>query len=161
MSEHKCKECGKEFSSKDALDMHNNSKHYKAPKVKVNKKKIKGWGIFILIIALVLLASYFAVERQNAPGKYDAFAQCLTESGVKEYGAFWCPNCQTQKKLFGRSFQYINYVECSNSDHSQNEFCSNANIEAYPTWEFGDGERVVGLTSLERISVISGCELPK
>ena len=160
MTEFKCNECDKEFTSKEAFDMHNNSKHYKAPKVKINKKKIKGWGIFFVLVLFVIAGGYGLMLYKDRPGEYDAFAQCITEAGAKEYGAYWCSNCATQKRLFGKRFQYVDYIECSLPNQGgQNEFCNDAGIEAYPTWEFADGERIEGVTELERLAVLTGCEL--
>jgi len=75
------------------------------------------------------------------------------------YGAYWCPHCANQKDLFGNSFQYVDYIECSLPSRAQTEFCNNAGIENYPTWEFQDGERTEGVMSLESLAARSGCEL--
>ena len=160
MSEYKCIECDKEFNSKEAFEMHNNSKHYKSPKITAKgKKKIKNWGIFLVIIAVVVLIGYWMTLQSNAPGKYDEFAQCLNDSRVTMFGAFWCPHCQQQKEAFGNSFKLINYVECSNSDRSQNTLCDSENIDGYPTWEFADGTRRGGFIPLETLADLSGCSL--
>ena len=34
------------------------------------------------------------------------------------YGAYWCPHCQAQKKVFGESFQYVPYVECTQQNRA-------------------------------------------
>ena len=108
----------------------------------------------LLIITLLILAGC------SASGQYDDFAKCLTESDVKMYGAFWCSHCQNQKKLFGSSWQYVNYVECSlPGGQGQTEFCSNQGIEGYPTWEFKDGSRLGGEVSFNVLSEKSGCAL--
>ena len=62
-----------------------------------------------LIAAAFGLAYYLGNRRQH---KHDAFARCLTERGVKMYGAWWCPHCVEQKEMFGASFEYAPYVEC-------------------------------------------------
>ena len=159
MSEFKCLECDKEFSSKEALEMHNNSKHYKAPKVQFNNKKIKNWTIFIILIILIAGGIYYFSNQEIEPGKYDEFAQCLTEKDAKMYGAFWCPHCIEQKKLFGTSWQYINYIECSNADKSMKQICTAANIDGYPTWEFLDSSRLEGFISLEKLSEKTNCTI--
>jgi hypothetical protein len=88
------------------------------------------------------------------------FAKCLTEKGVKFYGASWCGYCANQKTLFGEAFQYVNYIECW--DTAKNELvaaCQDAGIEAFPTWDFAGGERQLGELTLENLSELSGCEL--
>jgi len=69
--------------------------------------------------------------------KYDTFAKCLTEKGVKMYGAFWCGHCQNQKKAFGDSFKYVTYIECAEpNSQKQLEICAKEGITGYPTWVF-------------------------
>ncbi|MEM3122374.1 MAG: hypothetical protein QXH60_02955 [Candidatus Pacearchaeota archaeon] len=156
----KCLDCNKEFSSKEALEMHNNSKHYTSSRIITKeKKKIKNWTAFIVIAALIVAGGYALTLQENKPGKYDAFAQCLTDSGVKMFGAFWCSHCEQQKENFGSSWKKVNYIECSNPDRSQNSLCNQEGIDGYPTWEFADGSRRSGFISLETLSEISGCPL--
>jgi len=90
---------------------------------------------------------------------YDDFAQCLTDTGVKMYGASWCGHCSSQKNDFGESWQYIDYVECSSSTGQAPE-CAAAGIRGYPTWVFPGGEKLSGHRSFEELSAKSGCALP-
>jgi thiol-disulfide isomerase/thioredoxin len=114
--------------------------------------------IFIIILAAVIV---FAVYKSKQPGPYDDFAQCLTEEGVTYYGAFWCPNCQKQTAMFKKSKKFVNYVECSTPDRQgQKQACKDAVIEAYPTWEFADGERIEGVQSFDDLAEKTQCELP-
>ena len=116
-------------------------------------------------IALVIIpiAIYGASKPSNvAPGKFDSFAQCLTDKGAKFYGAFWCSHCQNQKKMFGDSFEKVNSIECSTADgKGQTAECADAKIEGYPTWEFADGTRQSGELSFEVLSQKTGCGLPQ
>ena len=115
-----------------------------------------GYFLIILIPLLLVLAGC------GGPGKYDAFAQCLTENGVKMFGAYWCPHCLNQKKEFGKSWQYVTYVECSlPGGQGQTEVCSKEGIKGYPTWEFANGERVSGEVPFPELSQKSGCPLPE
>jgi|SRR3989338_2611284 len=109
----------------------------------------------ILLIALILLAGCTSTQ-----GTYDNFTKCLSESGAKMYGAYWCPHCDEQKQVFGKSWEYMDYIECSLPDRQgQTEVCKQANIKAYPTWEFGGGKRQEGTLTPLQISQISGCSL--
>ena len=93
---------------------------------------------------------------------YDTFAQCLASKNLTLYSASWCPHCQAQKALFGDSFKYLSYVECSNSTSNfyQNKMCVDKNIIGYPTWIDKDGTKYEGEQSLEKLSQISNCALP-
>ncbi len=118
-----------------------------------------GLAIIVLIGIVYTYNSYSKKIEDSKPGQYDKFAQCITDTNARFYGAFWCPHCAQQKELFGNSMKYINYVECSNPDRSQNKVCTDANIEGYPTWEFGDGTRVSQVLPLDILALKTGCQL--
>jgi len=112
----------------------------------------------IAVLALIMIGSFGWASF--SPGPYDDFAQCLVDNNAMFYGAFWCENCETQKQLFGQSAKKLPYVECSPANgQGQLQICQNAGIEAYPTWEFADGTREVGVQSLEILAERSGCTL--
>ncbi len=113
-----------------------------------------------IILALFLIAlalAYYLIISSRSPGQYDDFAKCLTEKGFEMYGAYWCQHCKDQKLLFGKSFNYINYTECT----QKAEECNKASINKYPTWIFPDGNKYEGVLPLEQLSSLSGCELKK
>jgi hypothetical protein len=112
-----------------------------------------------LVVAAFGLAFYFGNRMQH---KHDAFARCLTDRGVKMYGAWWCPHCVEQKEKFGASFEYATYVECGikGQTYGRSQACKDANIEHYPTWQFPPtGERVERVFTLEALSDRTGCPL--
>ncbi len=115
-----------------------------------------------IFFAVILFAILFVSSCSSGPKiDYSGFAKCLTINDVKMYGTYWCGVCAEQKKLFGDSFKYVSYVECAvRGSSAQLETCRENNIESYPTWEFSDGSRAVGLLSLAELSSRSGCELP-
>ncbi len=116
-------------------------------------------SIFIVILVVGLVG--FFIYNSNRPGELDDFALCLKDKGLKFYGAFWCPHCQNQKKMFGRSERMLPYIECSTPDgKNQLQFCNDAGIKGYPTWEYPDGSRDEGEIPLDRLAEKSGCQLP-
>ncbi len=100
--------------------------------------------------------------NNSTPGQYDAFATCLGEKGAKFYGAYWCPHCANQKKLFGKSAKKLPYIECAIPGDSSGitPVCKDAKIEGYPTWVFADDSRATGEQSLESLAEKTGCTLP-
>ena len=124
-------------------------------------------NIFLLIVGILVLGTVATVFFNSAtlpagPGKYDAFAQCLKDKGALFYGAFWCPHCQTQKKMFGSSVKFLPYVECSTADGSaQLRECTEKKIEGYPTWVFKDGSRLTGEIPLKQLAEKTSCQLPE
>lgn len=108
--------------------------------------KLFGWGIVVLGVLIAGCSS--------EQGRYDSFAQCLTEKGAIMYGVDWCSHCQNQKRLFGDSFKYINYVNCE--QHKKD--CLRAGVEGYPTWKINKTS-YSGEQSLERLASLTGCKL--
>jgi len=119
--------------------------------------------ISIIILAVILyfitnmITTYTGHVIQNP--NLDNFSKCLTEKGVKMYGAYWCGHCQNQKKSFGDSWQYINYVECDpKGDNPNTELCLSRGIQGYPTWEINN-QLYTGEKTFEELAKLSGCVL--
>jgi len=125
--------------------------------------------IFISVVILLIVGTIATVlvrggagSASKEPGKYDTFATCLKDKGATFYGAFWCPHCQTQKKLFGASAKLLPYVECSTPDgNSQTQICIDKKITGYPTWEFADGTRLSGEIPFAQLAEKTSCVLPQ
>lgn len=122
----------------------------------------KGVLIFWLIVAALVVAGFGgSLYVKNKPSELNGFAQCLKDNGALFYGAFWCPHCQNQKKMFGNAAKYLPYVECSTADgKSQLQLCKDKGVEGYPTWEFADGSRLSGEVPLATLAEKTGCVLP-
>lgn len=103
--------------------------------------------ISILIVLIILTGC------STKPAKYNTFAQCISSNGAVMYGTDWCSHCQSQKKMFGKSFEYINFVDCD----KQRDQCLIAGVQGYPTWVI-DGELYPGEQKLERLASLTGCE---
>jgi hypothetical protein len=119
-------------------------------------------AIFAILVVVIGYGAYKYAKRDAAPDPRVAFGQCLTDKGAKFYGAFWCPHCSAQKKLLGKGFKKVTYVECGvpGDNRAQMPECKEAKIEGYPTWTFADGSRVSGEQRLEDLAEKTGCELP-
>ena len=118
------------------------------------------WGVLILLIAG---GFGWNIYQKFAPSKLDGFAQCLSDKGVKMYGAFWCPHCQATKKMFGSAASKLPYIECSTPDgQNQTQVCIDAKVTQYPTWTHtSDDTRLSGERTLKELSDFSGCTLPE
>lgn len=122
--------------------------------------------IFLIVIGVLVLGTIATVLLRGGgqvagPGKYDEFATCLKEKGATFYGAYWCPHCQAQKKMFGNSAKLLPYVECSTVDgNAQTQICIDKEVKSYPTWEFADGSRLNGQIPLEQLRDKTSCVLP-
>jgi hypothetical protein len=113
----------------------------------------------VLIVAAFAAVIYFGLRKRAS--RLDGFAKCLAGKQAHMYGAYWCPHCADQKEMFGSSFQYVPYVECGvPGSHDEAQFCKDAGIKHFPTWQFADAERVEGTLALQTLGTKTGCSLP-
>ena len=110
-------------------------------------KKLFFSFLFLLIISLVL-------NGCSNQGEYDALAQCMTEKGAAMYGTDWCSHCQDQKEIFGKSFQYVTYINCDKSRFA----CDEAGVTGYPTWVI-NGETYNGIQQLYKLAQLTECSI--
>ncbi len=118
-------------------------------------------AVIVAIAVIVVTALLFWPTNKGPAKNYDKFAQCLSEKGAVEYGAYWCGHCKEQKEMFGDSFKFINYVECdAGGKNARPELCEQAGITGYPTWII-NGKRLSGLQKFETLAAETNCTLPK
>ena len=117
-----------------------------------------------LVIAVLLIGGlhlHFSGAFDAAAGPEDpqlqALAIHLADSGVKFYGAYWCPRCQAQKDEFEASAKRLPYVECSSGGRGSalTKACAVEKIRSYPTWTIGD-RRLTGLQTPRALASASG-----
>ena len=70
------------------------------------------------------------------------------------YGTDWCHYCKEQKKLFGKSFKFADYINCDKNK----EVCLIEGVKGYPTWKI-NGESYPGVQNLETLANLTGCNL--
>ena len=113
-------------------------------------------------VALATVAAAFGAFSAAGPGSayQEALARHLRDSGARFYGAYWCPACNEQKRLFGGAAAHLPYVECDpRGPGAQTELCGPMNIRAFPTWTIR-GERREGVLPLETLAALSGFSGP-
>lgn len=119
-----------------------------------------GAAAFVLAV-VVLLWGYRASAPPSPETAYaEGLANHLTATGVKLYGAYWCPHCTDQKQMFGRAAAQLPYIECDpRSPVGKPAVCAAAGIRAFPTWEIA-GRKYEGVLSLEELARLSGYPPP-
>lgn len=115
----------------------------------------------LTLVSLSLLALAACSQTETPKASYTELAKCLTEKGVKFYGAYWCPHCQNQKKMFGDDIKYITYIECDpKGENPQPEECAKAGVERFPSWFFPGQGLITGEQKPEDLAKKANCELP-
>ena len=89
-----------------------------------------------------------------------AFAKAIAASGSKFYGAAWCRFCTQQKEQFQDGGKYLPFIEVTNPDRTLNSIGIEADISAFPTWEFPDGSRETGVLTFDALSTRTGVPIP-
>jgi hypothetical protein len=117
-------------------------------------------SLIYLAIVILLAAAYSSFWYWNAH-RYDAFAKCLASKNAKMYGLYWCPHCAEQKEKFGKSFQYVPYVECAVQGSKElAPECKAAGAKLFPSWQFANNSPKEGVLSLQELSDKTECSLP-
>ncbi len=121
--------------------------------------------ILFLILTLSVIFLMACSKQQYSTEQLVNLANCLADKNVKEYGAFWCPNCGKQERMFGKeAYDVIKsrgvYVECDpRGENEQSTLCIEEKIDKYPTWKFPDGSVVVGVMEFNLLAEKAGCSL--
>ncbi len=117
--------------------------------------------VFGVVGGMVFLSS-LDNESVHAKVNLEDFASCIADSGAKFYGASWCGHCSNQKKSFAENSKLLPYIECATPDgRGQRDECEEAEVRSYPTWDFANGNRILGEVSFEVLAEETGCKLPK
>ena len=121
------------------------------------KPAFKRWGLGIIILFTISFLIFNSV-----PQNHDALAKCLTSKGITMYSSYLCSHCAQQKELLGKSFQYIDMVECHpDGPNSQQKLCDEKKVTGTPTWimEYKGQEikRRAGFMTIEQLQEFSGC----
>ena len=129
---------------------------------KIGKNMIMG----ALIAAVIAGGAVYLIQNSEGDeeGKYDTFAQCLYDNGLRMYGSVTCASCAKQRAMFGASFEFVREVECDpRNDHAEVDRCIEKDIEHTPTWILEDEEGntieklPAGIVDLEKLGEVAGC----
>lgn len=125
----------------------------------INKCMARHFLVWGAVIALLLIGIVYIKVIRPASANHDELAKCLSANGAVFYGAYWCPHCQDQKKMFGSSAGLLPYVECAvRGSNDLAERCVKEEIKSFPTWKFASGEVVTGAQPLVKLAELSGCK---
>mmetsp|Transcript_32548 Transcript_32548/g.73520 ORF Transcript_32548/g.73520 Transcript_32548/m.73520 type:complete len:107 (-) Transcript_32548:26-346(-) len=91
-----------------------------------------------------------------------AVAQALEEQGATFYGAYWCGFCNQERQALGKeALARVRYVECDpRGAGGAPTQCTEAGVDAFPTWVLRDGRRQSGAAGLEGLEAFLGIKAP-
>ena len=114
------------------------------------------------LVTVATVGLSFAAFNAAVPASQyqEALARHLSDTGARFYGAYWCPACREQKRLFGNAATELPYVECDPAGAgARPDLCSQANVRTFPTWTVGASRRE-GVTPLDTLATLSGFTPP-
>lgn len=104
---------------------------------------ITGGVIVAVIIFAIVMKSFIG----NGASKQTA--ECIGENS-ELYVQLGCHACESQEKLFGENYQYLNIIDC----WFEQEKCGG--ITHTPTWII-NGEKYRGVRSIKELKELTGC----
>lgn len=126
----------------------------------------QAWGMWLLnsaAVTAVILGTlhvyYSDLLSPREDPRLAPLALHLTDTGARYYGAYWCPACQQQARLFRSAAEQLPYVECSPGGRRAPlaRECANAGISGFPTWII-NGRRYQDVLTPEELARYSGFE---
>jgi len=100
------------------------------------------------------------LSQGNKKPSSNNLIRCLSKKEIKVYGFSQDPDTRKQKEILGKAIKYFKYIECLEPESKQLTLkCQIKEIKNFPTWEFPDKKRKVGILSLKELAELSGCEL--
>lgn len=109
----------------------------------------KNWWTTIIILAVIILSIVIILNRGS---NVDAeTAKCISENSVV-YTQYGCHACEIQEAIFGKSYKYLNVIDCL----VETEKCIEEEIKVTPTWIIND-EQYRGTQSIENLKILTGC----
>ncbi len=106
--------------------------------------------ITILIILGIIIFSIIIIFSEPNTETPEDIVKCIGQNS-KLYVQLGCHACETQEKIFGENYKYLDVVDC----FYERDKCSE--IKYTPTWII-KGEEYVGLQSIEKLKELVGCE---
>ncbi len=104
--------------------------------------------VTILIILGVIIISLYVLTRNNE-GVDEELAKCIGQNS-QLYIQLGCHACETQEKMFGKSYKHLNTIDC----FYEQEKC--IGIQSTPTWVINQ-ERHTGVQNIDELKDLTGC----
>lgn len=107
--------------------------------------------LWIIAIVLAVIFGIIYISNNSSSSVSSEVAQCIGQRALV-YVRTGCHACETQEKMFGSSYKYINEVDCA----YESDKCNLNGITATPTWVI-NGQYNVGVQTIPRLQALTGC----
>jgi hypothetical protein len=111
-----------------------------------------------VLAGLIGSVPLYATSASASEPDLKSLAECISESGAKFYGAYWCPFCARQLKYFGEHAELLPYIECSEKG-STDMLPKCERFMGLPTWTFVNHIPREGVLTPEALATTTGCPL--
>ena len=112
-------------------------------------KKQTKFILLILGIIILILLLYPLINNKKPNTTTEEITKCIGEKSIL-YTQLGCSACETQKKLFGENYQYLNKIDCFY------ESAKCGGIEGTPTWKI-KGKNYIGVKEIKELQELTGC----
>ena len=112
--------------------------------MKLKKKNIATIAVIIIVIILAII-----LINSSSNGVSKETTLCIAGNSTL-YIQLGCHACETQEKMFGNNYQYLNTVDC----FYDRDKCSD--IQYTPTWIINE-EKYTGVQTIEELKELTGC----
>jgi hypothetical protein len=102
----------------------------------------------IVIILGIILLSFLILNKPSSDVSKET-AQCIGENSLL-YIQLGCHACETQEKMFGNNYQYLNIIDC----FFEQEKCME--IAATPTWVINN-KTYSGIQKINKLKELTNC----
>lgn len=109
----------------------------------------KNWGSVLIIILIIIFS--VIILNTSFSGISGEDAKCIGKNS-ELYVQLGCHACETQEKMFGENYKYLNVIDC----FYKKDECIEKEITATPTWIINSKE-YVGVQSIEKLKKLIGC----
>ena len=113
--------------------------------------KKDAWIYIVISIFIILVIAGIYYSKSDRVGVDEELAKCIGENSIL-YSKLGCHWCEIQEEMFGKSYQYLNVIDCFYTP----EECNVEGFRGTPTWVI-DGELYPGVKEVEELKALTNC----
>ena len=112
---------------------------------------MKKKNLVTIIVLLAVITLVIFILTRSTPEVNEELAKCIGENSLI-YVQLGCHACETQEKIFGKSYNYLTTIDC----FFEKEVCIEKGIRGTPTWIINEKE-YLGVRAIDELKELTGC----